>query len=262
MKKIEIDKIERFTGIIDSVGYWLGYQFKIGREQLIHEASLRYPIADAITSNDTSINQVELEKLHPLFKSKKIDLVTYEEDTRETLKEVYEFKLVKNDSAKEGSTEYQRVFDDVVRLAYFNKWESKDCYFLMCGEYIDFKTYFVGQKEIPKVEEDGKVKLKQDQFKEERKDENCNEIVTKWEPESLFKDWFAFKVGNEMEIIFKTDEEYGLKEFQSNYKIRDTDKYKFVDEIRIKTTCMAITPSGIEDSRTHAVGIWKIEYNK
>lgn len=32
---------EKFASIIDAVCYWLGYQLKIGREQLIHEASLK-----------------------------------------------------------------------------------------------------------------------------------------------------------------------------------------------------------------------------
>ncbi len=29
------------NAIVEAISYWLGYQSKIGREQLIHEASLR-----------------------------------------------------------------------------------------------------------------------------------------------------------------------------------------------------------------------------
>ncbi len=43
-------KDERFNAVVDAVCYWLGYQFKIGRDNLMHEASLRYPIADTITA--------------------------------------------------------------------------------------------------------------------------------------------------------------------------------------------------------------------
>jgi len=129
---------ERFAAIIDAVCYWLGYQLKIGRSQLIHEASLRYPIADTITSKGTAINRVVLEQLHPIFKSKKIDLVIYEESIKEpktekddsNLKEVFEFKLAKIGTSEFESEEHQRVFDDVIRLAYYHLWSKKDCYFL------------------------------------------------------------------------------------------------------------------------------------
>jgi hypothetical protein len=64
---------------------------------------------------------------HNLFKSKRIDLVIFSEDVKEPetekndekLAEVYEFKIAKNETSKDKSDEHQRVFDDVVRLAYY-----------------------------------------------------------------------------------------------------------------------------------------------
>jgi hypothetical protein len=147
-------KNEKFNAIVEAVCYWLGYQFKIGRDQLIHEASLRYPIADTITAKGIAINRIILEKLHPIFEKKYIDLVIFDDTFKEPateiddtkLEEVYEFKLAKSATSKKHKEEHQRVFDDIVRLAYYNLWGDKDCYFLMCGKYEDFKTYFVGQK--------------------------------------------------------------------------------------------------------------------
>lgn len=252
--KLNIDKLDKFSGIIESVCYWLGYQSKIGREQLIHEASLRYPIADSITSRNTAVKQVELEKLHPLFKSKKIDLVIYKDEDRETLTEIFEFKLTKHDSAREGSDEYQRVFDDVVRLAYFNKWENKDCYFLMCGKYSDFKTYFVQQDEIPIKKGDKKITIRQSNNKNEK-----DETIKKWEPKSIYKNWFGFQIEEEKNITFSSTNKE-LQSFQKRYIIRNDDLHSFGNnDITIKTTCMAITPYGTDKSRTHAAGIWKIE---
>jgi len=69
---------DKFLAIIDSVSYWLGYQFKIGRHKLVHEASLRYPIADTITSKEVSIDKIALEKPHPLFINRRIDLAIYD----------------------------------------------------------------------------------------------------------------------------------------------------------------------------------------
>lgn len=131
-------KNEKFNAIVEAVCYWLGYQFKIGREQLIHEASLRYPIADTITAKGKAINRIILEKLHPIFKKRYIDLVIYDETVKEPeteiddtkLNEVYEFKLAKNATSKEHQEEHQRVFDDIVRLAYYHLWSKKECYFL------------------------------------------------------------------------------------------------------------------------------------
>ena len=245
----------KFAAIVDAICYWLGYQFKIGRGHLVHEASLRYPVADTITSKGVAIDRIDLEKLHPLFKGKRIDLVIYCPDSKKVdddLEEAYEFKLAKSDTSKQGSVEHQRVFDDIVRLAYYNQWRKKDCYFLMCGEYQDFKAYFVGQS--TKVEyQDNKniVPLKKNQ----KVDEPPFEV---WVPQGLYMDWFDFKIGEEKKKTFNTtDGEWGLKSFQKRYFPTDP-AFLYQGSITIKTTCIAITPNGQKD-RTHAAGIWKIE---
>lgn len=248
---------EKFTAIVDAVCYWLGYQFKIGREQLVHEASLRYPIADTITSKGTAMSTIELEKLHPLFKSKKIDLVIYEEDVKEAdfesdvkLREVFEFKLAKSDTAKKYSDEHQRVFDDVVRMAYYNLWKGKDCYFLMCGKYSDFKNYFTGHMasqptDAKKLVSPTKAMLG----------------VPEWKQDGLYGDWFGFKLKEQKTIMFKDEgpDQWGLSSFKSNYDIRKEIGRTIKKSITIKTTCIAITPPGLEKVKTHAAAIWKIE---
>jgi hypothetical protein len=260
------------NAIVDAVCYWLGYQFKIGREQLIHEASLRYPIADTITSRGISIDRIVLEQLHPIFKSKKIDLVIFEENTTDAeiekddtkLKEVFEFKLAKSKTSEEHSDEHQHVFDDVVRLAYYNFWGGKDCYFLICGTYEDFKTFFVGQQTKPKSTQDKKNKVP------ERKKSTALQTffnltdseaqATEWKPDGLYKDWFGFKKAEEKNIEFdNTNKVWGLKPFQESYHVRDTAKYPYDTKIKIKTKCITITSGGLENIKTHASGIWKIE---
>jgi hypothetical protein len=260
------------NAIVEAVCYWLGYQFKIGRDQLIHEASLRYPIADTITSKGVCIDRIVLEQLHPIFKSKKIDLVIFEENSSKTeiekddtkLKEVFEFKLAKSRTNEEHSDEHQRVFDDVVRLAYYNFWGSKDCYFLMCGKYEDFKTYFVGQQNKPTTMNGNKNTVQTKQQSTTQLTSSNDLQATEWKPDGIYKDWFGFKTGEEKVIEFnKTDNEiFGLKPFQESYHIRDTQKNTYTDTIKIKTKCIAITSGGLENVKTHAAGIWKIEMNK
>jgi hypothetical protein len=261
----EIKKAERLNAIVDAVCYWLGYQFKIGRDQLIHEASLRYPIADTITSKGIDINRIILEQLHPIFKSKKIDLVIFNETVKEpeteeddtNLKEVYEFKLAKSQTSIEYKEEHQRVFDDIVRLAYYHLWSNKDCYFLMCGKYEDFKTFFVGQKSAI-TEEDNKFKVPIRQITIQQSNQ---EQFIEWKPKGIYKDWFSFNIGEEKEIEFKKSDnpKWGLKPFQKNYKVRKPKKHTYAESFKVKTKCVAITPSGLENIKTHAAGIWKIE---
>jgi hypothetical protein len=249
-----------FKSIVESVPYWLGYQFKIGREKLIHEASLRYPIADTITAEGISIERIVLEKLHPIFLSKKIDLAIYKNNTDKSeiltndglIDKIFEFKLAKKETSLIFKSEHQRVFDDVIRLAYYNMWEKKECYFIMCGSFSDFKNYFIGQIEEVVYNEDGKNKIRQRLISDQEDDT--------WKSKnSLYKDWFGFNFGETKSIEFKRDGEWGLCNFQKNYHIRDEFNYHYEDNITITTECMAITPYHIAKYRTHSVGIWKIE---
>lgn len=240
-----------FTELIDAICYWLGYQENIGRKKLIHEASLRYPLADALTKNETSITKIKLENTHPLFKSKRVDLaILVDENDKSSISKLHEFKIAKYTS--EFGDEHQNVFDDVVRLAYYNMVTDKDCYFLMCGSYDNFRHYFVGDKPKPEQDNDG-VKIKQ----------RIPEI-TGWKPDGVYKGWFKFEQGDTEEKEFSIDHDsesdWGLESFKKRYILRDglesTDFYNS-DSITIKTTCMAVSP--FNNNKTHATGIWKIE---
>lgn len=259
-----IDK--KFGAIVESVSYWLGYQEKIGRAMLIHEASLRYPIADTLTAKGIAIDRIALEQLHPIFKSKKIDLVVFDEEVREpkteqddsNLIDVYEFKLTNEKTGKKESVEHQRVFNDIARLGYYNLWRRKNCYFLMCGKYDEFKAFFVGQKNNISTQNSRNI------VNQKRIDSGITSSPN-WEASGIYEDWFSFEIGQPKTIEFSKDtsvssptNKWGLNTFQNDYRIRNTSDYQFSDTIKIKTVCMAISTPG-ETSRTHAVGIWQIE---
>jgi hypothetical protein len=272
MTNIVAENKDYRNAIVDAICYWLGYQFKIGREQLIHEASLRYPIADTITSKGVSIQRIVLEQLHPIFKSKKIDLVIFDENTIEAgieyndtkLAEVFEFKIVKSKTSEKHSDEHQRVFDDVIRLAYYNLWCGKDCYFLMCGKYEDFKTFFVGQQTKPIATQEHKntvpERIKNTVQKTNFILTDAEAQATEWKPDGLYKDWFGFKKDEKKIIEFDNiNKNWGLRLFQESYQVRDTTKFPYNNKIKIKTKCVTITPGGLENIKTHAAGLWKIE---
>ena len=58
---IEID----FSKLILSVTYYLSYQDKIGRSFMVDESSLKYPVADYLTSLEMPLANIQLEFSHP-----------------------------------------------------------------------------------------------------------------------------------------------------------------------------------------------------
>jgi hypothetical protein len=272
--------MERFNAINEAICYWLGYQFKIGRERLIHEASLRFPIADTLTSKGTEINRIQLEKGYPCFIDRLVDIFVFDKAINDltddnwidSIFEIYELKIAKKDSGNKYGQENQRIVDDILRLAYFNISTGKAAYFLICGRYQDFKNYFIGQKDAPQKDQDENIIIKERRSEAKITDSN-NDIG--WNiNNSLYKDYFDFEfssppkpkeytfflntlTGTESEEIGK-EKFFGLNSFQSRYKIKDS-LFIWGESIKIKTTCIAITPFENITHRTHACGIWKIE---
>lgn len=256
---------DKCNSIVEAVSYWMGYQFKIGRDKLLHEASLRYPIADTLTSKkEYSIDRVNLEKGHPLFEDKIVDLLIFDKNTNEVNKlnykdsilEMYEFKLVKNSTGNKLGNEFQRVIDDILRLAYFNHLTKKDCYFLICGKYDEFNTYFIGNSKKPKQNTEAKYEISSSKLKSDG-----------WNGEnSVYKNVFSFKIDDPKTCFFEntnfekenTETIIGLDSFQKRYKIKNS-QFTYTKELTIKTICKAITTFETSPSRTHAVAIWKIE---
>lgn len=275
--------IINFNSICDAVCYWLGYQFKIGRERLIHEASLRYPIADAITSGETAIDKIQLEKGHPYFDDKVVDIFVCTENVNpiklDNISSIFELKLSTKITANKFGKEHQRVVDDILRLAYFNLKSKKDAYFLICGSYGDFKNYFIGdiQNQTTDANQNIQVGTRQGLLSN-----TISQITAdSWKTDnSLYKEYFDFQIyhpSKSKEYTFEIQNEdvndtaemkkeklFGLKSFQNRYtskkdKSTNLDFISFSNKLKIKTTCVAITPFESKPSRTHACGIWKIE---
>ncbi len=268
---------ERFNAIVDATCYWLGYQFKIGRDKLIHEASLRYPIADTITAKGISIDRINLEKGHPFFEDKVVDLLIFDKKVaeinvknfNESISEMHEFKIAKNSTNTKFGNEHQRVIDDVLRLAYFNLITKKDCYFLMCGKYDEFNAYFLGKTK----------KVQKEEGKKAISSYSSIPISTSWNADnSLYRELFKFKINDTQNFEFTKNEipldfgdigkkekdellkqlKFGLMSFQERYKIKN-NLLQWKDTLEIKTTCVAISLYENNPTKTHAAAIWKIE---
>jgi hypothetical protein len=59
----------------------------------------------------------------------------------------------------------------------------------------------------------------------------------------------------------KKEKYFGLNSFQDRYEIKE-GLFEWDESIKIKTTCITITPFEAITHRTHACGIWKIEAEK
>jgi hypothetical protein len=272
-----------FKSICEAVCYWLSYQYSIGRERLIHEASLRYPIADAITSSEISVDKIQLEKGHPYFEDKRVDILVCNKNVKsidlDSIDSIFELKLSKQATGNKLSIEHQRVIDDILRLAYFNLMSKKDAYFLVCGTYQDFKNYFIGDMDKQPKDNNEDIKINEQHGKTYNKKE-MELPIKPWKTEnSLYREYFDFiyidpkttsdpilpkeyDLGIQHEnavdnSILKKEKNFGIKSFQDRYNPKQGLKFK--NNLKIKTTCMAITPFETKSNRTHACGIWKIE---
>lgn len=241
-----MSKQPEFKAMAEAICHWWAYQNQIGRSHMIHEASLRYPLADFLTAYETMVKQVRLEVKHPLFKSKRID-VEVQGGKESSDRMFFELKISKKETGNEQGVEWQRIFDDVVRLAYLNQQQRHSCFFIMCGPTDEFLSYFIGVKQrLVKEGDRVTIRLNSDSS------DDAQEITL-----GIYSSWFSFKVGGKASVPFVSiNDQRGLNKFQKNYSYRDTEHEFFTDSIVIKTTCMALTPTV---NRTHAAGIWKIE---
>lgn len=265
--------MDKFNSINEAVCYWLGYQFKIGRDRLVHEASLRYPIADTITACGIEIAKIQLEKGHPCFIDRLVDVYLFnkpaieitEDNFEASIVEIFELKIAKKETGTKESQEHQRVVDDLLRLAYFNQTTKKDAYFLICGKYQNFKNYFIGQKDLPKKDSNENILIPEQSRQ--------TQVYDGWNSQnSLYKDYFDFELSGKPKVYTFTRREiltgdsdedkkskyFGLYSFQDRYKIK-SNSMTWSDSLKIKTTCVALTPFESITHRTHACGIWKIE---
>ncbi|MGV3464971.1 MAG: hypothetical protein ACO1OT_06740 [Heyndrickxia sp.] len=113
---------------------------------MIRESSLKYPLADYLTSLNIPISDIQLEFPHPALKKRQVDLVTTGTDNDE-IKTAFEFKIPYSYTKYEA--EQKRIFNDLMRLYLLNKYKASSCYFIIVGKQNDFIPFFrsIGENE-------------------------------------------------------------------------------------------------------------------
>jgi hypothetical protein len=224
-----------FNKLVHSATYYLSYQDKIGRSFMVDESSLKYPVADYLTSLEIPLANIQLEFSHPDLKKRSIDLVTTD-NTKKKIQNVFEFKISKQ--ATKYEPEQKRIFNDLMRLYLIAKSNGSTCYFLIAGTQSDFIQYFRSIATIRPIT-------------------NSKDLPI---PEGFYTEWFKFKAGDEQTFDVKnvTDNSYEkiYKAFIKDYKPKG-DKLELPD--KLKTKCIAISALSREFPTPYVGGIWQVE---
>jgi hypothetical protein len=226
-----------FNKLIHSATYYLSYQDKIGRSFMINESSLKYPVADYLTSLEMPLANIQLEFSHPDLKKRNIDLITTD-NSKKKIERAFEFKISKQVTKYES--EQKRIFNDLMRLYLMGKSNGCLCYFLIAGTQSDFIQYF---RSIVTNRPTG----------------NTKDLPI---PEGFYTEWFKFKAGDEQTFTVKsvsgTDYEIIYKGFIKKYKSKRVGDILELPN-KIKTKCIAISALSREFPTPYVGGIWQVE---
>jgi ribosomal protein L23 len=230
-----------FNRLIQSVTYYLSYQDKIGRGFMVDESSLKYPVADYLTSLEMPLANIQLEFSHPDLWKRQIDLITTDQPDRKLKQKVesaYEFKISRQNTKYEP--EQKRIFNDLMRLYFVGKSNGSSCYFIIAGTQKDYIQYFRS-------------------IATKRPAPNNKDLPI---PEGFYTEWFNFKAGEVKTFDVKKTTvkiyEDIYTAFLNDYKPKiDTDTLELPD--KLTTTCIAISALSREFPTPYVGGIWKIE---
>ena len=227
-----------FSSLIHSATYYLSYQNKIGRDFMIDESTLKYPIADYLTSLKIPSSKIKLEFSHPELMTRYIDLVVYD-NTKKRIETAFEFKIAK--STTKYNAENKRIFNDLMRLYLIAKSFKSECYFLIAGTQSNFIQNFrsiVSTK--PTIDN--------------------NDLPN---PIGFYSKWFNFRVGSELtfEVKNEDEEQYEMiyNAFLSDYKPKKDGNALELPKF-IKTKCVAISALSRDFPTPYVGAIWKIYF--
>ena len=216
-----------------AITHWLGFQDKIGRNFMMNEDALKYPLADyLVNAGNIDVGNIRLEHPHPNFSGRHVDLAIIDSTTTQ-INNIFELKLAK--STTRNTTQKQRIFDDLMRL-YLGSIETTDkCYFIITGKTQEFEGNFRMLS------------------------------VSKTNKTNFYEKWFAFNLSKTVQttttfnVAIETDQNYQsiYQKFitkYSEYKYQGTTPLQLPNQIT--TTCEFVTAPSYD--LPYMAGIWSI----
>lgn len=123
-----------------AIAHWLGFQEKIGRSFMMNEDALKYPLSDyLVNEGNIEIKSVELERPHPNFSNRFVDLTIIDNTTKQ-LNNFFELKLATSYTRQQK--EKQRIFNDLIRLYLASLVSTDKCFFIITGKSVNFQRDF------------------------------------------------------------------------------------------------------------------------
>ncbi|HUX61135.1 MAG TPA: hypothetical protein VMV32_07475 [Ignavibacteriaceae bacterium] len=208
---------------------------------MINESSLKYPVADYLTSLEMPLVNIQLEFPHPNLWKRQIDLITTDQPDnklKQKVESAYEFKISRQNTKYEP--EQKRIFNDLMRLHLIGKSNGSSCYFIIAGTQKDYIQYFRSIATTRPALKNKDLPI----------------------PEGFYTEWFNFKAGEEQTFDVKKTTVKVYEDiyyaFLNDYKPKiDTDTLELPDTLT--TTCIAISALSREFPTPYVGGIWKIE---
>ena len=211
-----------------AIAHWLGFQEKIGRSFMMNEDALKYPLSDYLVNDgNIDIKSVELERPHPNFSKRLVDLTIIDPSTKQ-LNNLFELKLATSYTRQQK--EKQRIFNDIYRLYLGSKLTNDKCYFIITGKSANFERDF---KDFPTKDS------------------------------GFYRKWFSFTKGQSItfDVASETDNNYldiyneFFNKYQSNY--HDTTGTVLQHPKTISTKCEFISAYK-KQFVPYMTGIWSI----
>ncbi len=231
-----------FNKLIHSVTYYLSYQDRIGRDFMINESSLKYPVADYLTGLEMPLANIQLEFSHPTLKKRQLDLITTD-NSKKKIENVFEFKMAKPETRYEP--EQKRIFNDLMRLHLITK-ANVSCYFIMVGTAEEFLQCF--RSTMPK------------KLSVQTIDKDDLPL-----PNGFYTEWFKFNVNDEktfdvkdVKTVLEDDYDKIYKAFLRDYRPKKRGESLVLPD-KITTKCIAISALSREFPTPYVGGIWEIK---
>ncbi len=230
-----------FNSLIHSVSYLLCYQDKIGRDFMITESSIKFPVADYLTGIGTPLVQIELEYPHPELENKRIDLVTTDKETHLSdckIVNAFEFKIVKTETKYKA--EKQRIFNDLMRMYLMNVRQNVTSYFMIVGKYNDYMSCFRNITDFPAKNKTQEIP----------------------DADGFYTEWFSFK--NLQTKVFNLDnpknDEYKdiYQNFIDTYEEKNSHS-KLILPNKLKTVCKGLSALSKYTPNPYVGGLWEIQ---
>lgn len=250
-----ISDLDIIVGVARAIHHNMSYLQTVSVTDVMAESCFRNPAIEFLERRHNSEEfKIFLEQVHPVFKSKRIDLAwgkgIDKKDKIVMPTTFLEMKYVKEETA-DGS-EIQRYFNDLTRLAIlcsnFDANSNKDynCYFLASGNWLYWNTCFKQFSDKNKKDFISPVKVNA-----ERK----SDLIS-----SDYSNWLSFNLMDYERIIHTSDYKSPyFDEFCEHYVLRSSDAKPDPNQnFSFRTQLLWLSESEPELTNATVTGLWKI----